>query len=222
MSSTSDFERTHGPNSICHSIGESAFAFRTAPQLSRPKPHHTTSMKTGYLALLSLGMSLTLGYLMAQTPPAGGPAGNEEKTVLAQNMQKINEARNSLRDSGQLADATKNADSLTKVTTMRDSAIAAQKERPVRTDTVPAAEQAKFVTDYQAQIQLLIDALGEMQVALRANNNAEAERLFGTLGDIQGPGHRAYRPQRGGPGGGRGGPGGPGGARGGPPAAPGN
>jgi soluble cytochrome b562 len=171
-------------------------------------------MKTGYLALLSIGMSLTLGYLMAQTPPAGGPA--QEKTVLAQNMQKINEARNALRDSGQLADASKNADSLAKVTTMRDAAIEAQKQQPAITATKSAEvgkTEAQFVSEYRTEIQKLIDALGEMQVALRANNNAEAERLFDVLGTIQRGAHPVYR---GGRGGARG-PGGQGPARGGPP-----
>ena len=57
----------------------------------------------------------------------------------------------------------------------------------------PAAEQAKFVADYQAEMKKTIELLGKVEMALKANNNAEAEKLLAAVGDAQKAGHKQFK-----------------------------
>ena len=118
-------------------------------------------------------------------------AADEPETELGGKMEKMSSAFRPLRR--QIADASKNADSLAKLATIKENAQAALKFEPAKKVEIPAAEQAKFVADYQAEMKKTIELIGKVEMALKANNNAEAEKLLGAVGDAQKAGHKQFK-----------------------------
>jgi cytochrome c556 len=128
-------------------------------------------------------------FVQAQ-PPAGGQQ-KEPETELGKKMEAINKAYGTLRR--QVADATKNEDSLKQIATIRENAEASLKLQPKKTDTVAADEKAKFVSGYQAQMKKFIADLDKVEAAIKAGNNSEANTLMATLKQDQSDGHNEYR-----------------------------
>lgn len=122
-----------------------------------------------------------------------GPAANadEPETELGGKMEKMSGAFRALRR--QITDATKNADSLAKLATIKENAQAALKFEPAMKAEKPAAEQAKFVADYQADMKKFIELVGKVEAALKANDNAGAEKLLASMGDAQKAGHKQFK-----------------------------
>lgn len=92
----------------------------------------------------------------------------------------------------QVADASQNPDSLQLVATIRTAAEDALKLIPARVADVPAADQAKFMADYQAGIRKLIASFGKLEAALSAGKNDEAVKLVAEISVIQKAGHNAF------------------------------
>ncbi|HWA10487.1 MAG TPA: cytochrome b562 [Opitutaceae bacterium] len=112
-------------------------------------------------------------------------------TELQGKMQKMSSAFRPLR--AQLSDATKNDDSLAKVATIKENATAALKLTPMKIADMPAADQAKALEGYKAELQKLIDTLDKLTAALKAGNNDEAVKIYADLGAIQKEGHSEYK-----------------------------
>ena len=115
----------------------------------------------------------------------------DAETELGKNMEKMGGAFRALRR--QVADASKNADSLAKLATIKQSAQASMKLEPAWKADKPAADQKKFVADYQAEMKKFVGQVEKVEAALKANNNAEAEKLLATLGDAQKAGHKQFK-----------------------------
>ena len=151
-------------------------------------------MKIRYL-LCTLALAIAPG-LIAQ-PPAGG---REPQTELGAKMEKMGSAFRALRR--QIADATKNEDSLAKLAVIKENATAALKLDPALKAKKPEAEQAKFVADYQAGIKNLLADIATLETALKAGDNAAAAKAADAMNKDQTDGHKAFRPpqaRRGGP-----------------------
>ncbi len=130
----------------------------------------------------------TLACALATVPAINAA---DAETELGGKMDKMSGAFRALRR--QITDASKNADSLAKLATIKENAQAALKLDPAMKADKPAAEQAKFVADYQAEMKKTIELLGKVEAALKANNNAEAEKLLGAVGDAQKAGHKQFK-----------------------------
>jgi cytochrome c556 len=115
----------------------------------------------------------------------------DAETELGGKMEKMGGAFRALRR--QITDSSKNADSLAKVATIRQNAEASMKLDPAMKKDIPAAKQAKFVADYQAEMKKFIALCDKLTAALKANNNAEAEKLCAQMGDAQKAGHKSYK-----------------------------
>ena len=50
-----------------------------------------------------------------------------------------------------------------------------------------------IIADYQAEMKKFIELCGKLEAALKANNNAEAEKLCAAMGDTQMAGHKQYK-----------------------------
>ena len=120
-----------------------------------------------------------------------GFCADEPETELGGKMEKIGGAFRALRR--QISDAAKNADSLTRVETIRQNAEAALKLEPALKTAKPAGEQQKFVDDYRADMKKFIELCGKLEAALKANNNDEAAKLVGAMGDANKAGHKSYK-----------------------------
>lgn len=115
-------------------------------------------------------------------------------TELGDKMDKIGSAFRALRR--QAGDGSKNADSLAKIAVIKENAIASAKLEPELKKDKPAAEQAKFVADYQAKMKEFVTLVEKVEAALKANNNAEAEKLIGQMADAQKAGHKEFQKKK--------------------------
>ncbi|MBL9188992.1 MAG: hypothetical protein JNK23_16025 [Opitutaceae bacterium] len=115
----------------------------------------------------------------------------ETETELSKKMDKMGGAFRALRR--QVADSSKNADSLARLATIKENAVASAKLEPVMKADKPKAEQAKFVADYQAEMKKFLALVEKTEAALKAGNNAEAEKLVAQMGDANKAGHKQFK-----------------------------
>jgi soluble cytochrome b562 len=148
------------------------------------------------LATLLCALAAAPG-IQAQEPKAMPAAGKEKEpsTPLEEQMGKMNDAFKKLRG-GAVADATKNEASLAAVADIKAAATAALKLEPKTKAEKPAADQAKFVSDYQAKMKEFIGEVDKLAAALKAGNNEEATKIFATIGDLQKADHKEFRKQK--------------------------
>lgn len=143
--------------------------------------------------------------LQAQAPKATEPTkaadtakgpdtAKEPETELGKHMDKMGAAYRRLNR--QIEDATKNADSLTLIATIKTNAEAAMKLDPVKKGDLPADAQAKFVTDYKAKMKAFLVNVGKLEAAVKAGNNAEAKTLMATLKQDQKEGHTEFQKKK--------------------------
>ena len=138
--------------------------------------------------LWSVLLVLTVSFFVhAEEAPKKQPV---EKTELEGKMDVMGKAWKKLKR--QVADASQNPDSLQLVATIRTAAEDALKLIPARVADVPAADQAKFMADYQAGIRKLIASFGKLEAALSAGKNDEAVKLVAEISVIQKAGHNAF------------------------------
>ncbi len=129
--------------------------------------------------------------LVCALATGSGFAADEPETELGGKMEKMGGAFRALRR--QISDATKNADSLARVATIRQNAEASLKLEPAMKAQKPAAEQKKFVDDYRADMKKFLELCGKLETALKANDNVEAAKLCGAMGDANKAGHKSYK-----------------------------
>ena len=125
-----------------------------------------------------------------------GTSYGAEDTPLQMKMQKMNSAFRKLRT--QVTDASKNDDSVAQAEIIKENATDALKLTPMKAEDTPEADRAKFMADYQAEMKQLIAAVDKLEVALKAGNNEEAQKIFAEIGGIQKDGHKEFKkaPQR--------------------------
>jgi soluble cytochrome b562 len=137
-----------------------------------------------HLRLLSLASLLLLA----------GPAlraAEKVHTPIEEQMEEINAAYRKL--GRQVSDPAKNADSLKQVAIIRTHALAAMKHDPIRKADVPAPEQAKFVSEYQAAMKAFVAKVDRLGEALQAGKNEIAAAVLKELKTAQEEGHRDFR-----------------------------
>ncbi len=115
----------------------------------------------------------------------------EAETELGAKMEKMGGAFRALRR--QITDASKNEDSLAKLKTIRENAEASLKLEPAMKADKPAAEQAKFVADYKAEMKKFIELVAKVEASVKAGNNGEAEKLLGDMSKAQKAGHTSFK-----------------------------
>ena len=122
------------------------------------------------------------------------PKGEEKHTELGERMEKLNGAFRKLKR--QAGDATKNADSLTLVATIKTSAESALAFKPEITAEKPAADQAKFVDGYKAEMKKMLELVGQLEASLKAGKNDEAVKLITALEEQRNSSHKEYKKQK--------------------------
>ncbi|MCX6953316.1 MAG: cytochrome b562 [Verrucomicrobia bacterium] len=108
---------------------------------------------------------------------------DKDETVLGNHMDKMGGAFRKLKR--QISDATKNADSLTLVATIKAESAAAAKEKP--------AWHPEDAPKYQAQMKDFIALVDKLEAALKAGDNAAAAKLVEDLGFAQKKGHTDFK-----------------------------
>jgi len=64
---------------------------------------------------------------------------------------------------------------------------------PRMAETVPAADKAKFLADYRAQMDKLSDAFTKIEEAVKAGQYAEAKSLLASVNSIKREGHEKFK-----------------------------
>ncbi|MBM3872616.1 MAG: hypothetical protein FJ382_02590 [Verrucomicrobia bacterium] len=135
---------------------------------------------------------LALAFLTPALPTLRAAAG-EKHSALEDAMDKMNGAFRKLRR--QVTDATKNANSLELVATLRAASEESVKLVPKLAAERPEAERPAFIAAYKKQMQEFTAALAPLEAALKADNNAEAEKIVADLGARQKQGHKEFKKQ---------------------------
>ena len=148
-------------------------------------------MKLRLLTLSLISALIALPILSAQeaAPKKTGP--KEDKTELGDQMEKMNGAWRTL--GRQITDATKNEDSLAKIATIKAGLTASLKFEPARKADVPAAEQAKFVADYQAKMKEFAALIDKVEAAVKAGDNAAAAKVLDEAKAAQRADHKSFK-----------------------------
>jgi hypothetical protein len=151
-------------------------------------------MKNRFLSLaLICGLALLPSLRAADAAPKG-MSGKEPDTELGDKMDKISAAYKKLGK--QINDATKNEDSLAQVAIIHESVDAALKLEPAKKADIPAADQAKFVADYQTAMKAFLDQVVKLEAALKANDNATAAKILATFKGMEDDDHKEFRKKK--------------------------
>jgi soluble cytochrome b562 len=135
-------------------------------------------------------------------PPAGpGPGGPGQKwgggggkqSELNNKMKAM--ARDLKQLKGQIGDATKQQSTVDLLESAKKNAEAAKKLTPSKAKDVPEADRAKFITDFQAEMDKLIGDLSKTEDAVKAGKYDDAKKLYGELGMLKREGHEKFAPK---------------------------
>jgi hypothetical protein len=109
-------------------------------------------------------------------------AANDE-TELGGHMDKMSGAFRKLKR--QIADASKNADSLALVATIKAAGVESAKEKP--------AWKPQDAAKFQAKMKEFNDKVAKLEAALKAGKNDEAAKIVDELGQAQKEGHKEFK-----------------------------
>ena len=127
------------------------------------------------------------GFVLRGEAPARQP---QEETELERSMEIMAGAFRKLKR--QVADVSKNTESLQLVATMRTAANEGLKLAPAKTADVAEADREKFIAEYRKEMRKLIEDFGKLEAALQAKKNGEAVILVEAISSIQKTGHRVF------------------------------
>lgn len=145
-------------------------------------------------AIFALLIAGTIAPAADSAPPAAMAAKPKEEkpeTELTKKMDKMSAAFRKLRR--QAGDATKNAESLELVATLREYATAAAKLEPFKLTEIPEADRPKMLEGYQAKMKDLLATIDQLAAAFKAGQNEAAAKLVKDLGAFQKEGHKEYK-----------------------------
>jgi cytochrome c556 len=134
------------------------------------------------ILLLSLVCSVAAvtGVSAAEGKAKGG---DKDETVLGSQMDKMGGAFRKLKR--QIADASKNADSLALVATIKAAGVESAKEKP--------AWKPQDAAKFQAKMKEFNDKVAKLEAALKAGKNDEAAKIVDELGQAQKEGHKEFK-----------------------------
>jgi soluble cytochrome b562 len=135
-----------------------------------------------------LGTALVLALSLAGTAQAQQ---DEPKTPLGKKMTAMNTAFKAV--GRQVEDPTKNASTLEQIAIMETNAKSSLTLEPEKKAKVPAGDQAKFVSDYQAEMKQFLVSVDKLKAAVKAGNNAEAVKIVDEMKAAQREGHKEFR-----------------------------
>lgn len=133
---------------------------------------------------------LTAAFALAFAPAVNAQP-KEDETELGLKMEKISSAWRVAKR--QLPDASKNQDTLAKLAIVKENMVASAKLEPDLKKSKPAAEQAKFVADYQATMKEEIKKIDDIIALVKAGKNDEAAKLVGIVDQDQKEAHKQFK-----------------------------
>ena len=146
------------------------------------------------IRILLIPLICVLAAVLSVQAQDKGAKSTESETELETKMEEINAAYRKLNR--QVKDSEKNADSLEQVSIIKQNATAALKLEPKMKAEISAADQAKFVADYQAGMKDFVANVAKLEAALKADKNEDAENMMKTLKQGQKDGHKQFKKKK--------------------------
>jgi soluble cytochrome b562 len=115
----------------------------------------------------------------------------DDDTPLEKQMQIM--ARSMKQLSLQLADSTKQQESIMLLETLKQAASDSKGLDPRKTASIPHADREKFLTAYKAQMDKLSEAFNQIEEALKAGKYDQAKAQLATVGSIKKEGHSKFK-----------------------------
>jgi soluble cytochrome b562 len=123
--------------------------------------------------------------------PAGLRAADDDQTELGAKMEKI--GGNWRKVKAQIADASKNDDTLAKLAVIKENMVAAQKLEPELAKSKSGAEKDKFVADYHAKMKEEIEKVDKIVALVKAGKNDEADKLVKVVDQDSKDAHKSFK-----------------------------
>lgn len=149
-------------------------------RLAAPKPNSNTVMT--FKALLTLAAALALGFTTA--------IAKDEDTPLTKEMTAMNKSLRMLKR--QVADPAKKQDNLALVAKIKGNLDAALKFEPSKIKDVPAADKPAYLEKFRQQLNDLKKTYDDLEVALKADKQDEAKKMFEKLAEQKEKGHKDF------------------------------
>jgi soluble cytochrome b562 len=139
---------------------------------------------------------LTAAFALAFAPAlrAQDAKSDEPETELGAKMEKISSAWRIAKR--KIANPAEKEDTLAKLAIVKENMVAATKLEPDLKKSKPAAEQAKFVADYQAKMKEEIKKIDEIIGLVKAGKHDEAAKLVGVVDQDQKDAHKQFKKQK--------------------------
>ncbi len=119
------------------------------------------------------------------------PAFAEEETPLGKEMEKVGKIMKAIGRAAKEGKVTK--DMAPKVDEAKAAFEAAAKLEPAKLKDVPAAEKAKFLTDYKASVEASIKELAVLKAAIEAEKADDIAKSLEKLNTGKKEGHKAFK-----------------------------
>jgi soluble cytochrome b562 len=119
------------------------------------------------------------------------PAYSEEDTPLTKEMEKLNKALKAVNRS--LTDATQKDANIAKIADAKAACAAALKYEPASTKNVPAADKAKYLSDYKASMEEVGKNLDALKAAIEGGKTEDAKALMEKLNGQKKDGHKKFK-----------------------------
>jgi hypothetical protein len=158
-------------------------------RFARRFPAFFLIMKTRFLHV-----ALVLSLVLPLAPALRAQAQHQHKepeTELGKLMEKVGKSWRSVRK--QVDDPASNAATLELVAGIHANLDRAVALEPARAQDVPEAERAKYIESFRSHLKEFIGMVGELEAALKANDNAAAAALVKQLGAAQREDHKEFR-----------------------------
>ena len=145
------------------------------------------SMSFSYPTILLMKTKLILLALCLFTPAL---LHAERHTPLSRQMEQM--AKSFKQLGKQFADPAKRDSSLQLIHSIQKNAETAKTLVPAKAETVPSAEQPKFIEDYKKEIDGLLAQISKLSAAVEANKFEDAKKIMGGFREIKGQGHEKF------------------------------
>ncbi len=116
----------------------------------------------------------------------------EEGNSLLERQMKIL-AKGTRQLSQQVTDTAQQQSSVDLIEKLKKAVQDSKSIDPRMVETIPAADKAKFLTDYRGQMDMLFDAFTKIEDAVKAGNYAEAKSLLSSVNAIKREGHKKFK-----------------------------
>ena len=126
--------------------------------------------------------------------PAGLRAADDDQTELGAKMEKIGGAWRRVK--AQISDSSKNADTLTKLTAIKENMQAAMKLEPETAKEKSGADKEKFLANFHARLKDEIDRVDKITAAVKAGKNDEAAKLVGVVDKDYKEQHKTFKKKK--------------------------